>query len=85
MNHFMLVMFGTPIPPGETYDSFEVPNGELGFHLVSDGSGKPYRVRVRPPSLYNYQAYPQLIEGAMVADMAAVLGGLNIIAGELDR
>jgi NADH-quinone oxidoreductase subunit C/D len=85
MNHFMLVMFGTPIPRGETYDSFEVPNGELGFHLVSDGSGRPYRVRVRPPSLYSYQAYPQMLEGVMVADMAAMLGGLNIIAGELDR
>ena len=85
MNHFMLIMFGTPIPRGETYDAFEVPNGELGFHLVSDGSGRPYRVRVRPPSWYAFQAYPQLLEGAMVADMAATLGGLNIVAGELDR
>jgi NADH-quinone oxidoreductase subunit C/D len=85
MNHFMLIMFGTPVPAGETYDAFEVPNGELGFYMVSDGSGKPYRLRVRPPSWYQYQAYPQLIEGAMVADMAAALGGLNIVAGELDR
>ncbi len=85
MNHFMLVMFGTPVPAGETYDSFEVPNGELGFYLVSDGGGKPYRVRVRPPCFYVYQAYPQLIEGSMVADMAAALGGLNVVAGELDR
>jgi len=85
MNHFMLVMFGLPVPAGETYDSFEVPNGELGFYLISDGKGKPYRVRVRPPCFYTYQAYPQLIEGCMVADMAAVLGSLNIVAGELDR
>lgn len=85
MNHFMLVMFGVPVPPGETYDSFEVPNGELGFYLISDGRGKPYRVRVRPPCFYLYQAYPQLIEGSMVADMAAVLGSLNVVAGELDR
>ena len=85
MNHFMLVMFGTPVPAGETYDSFEVPNGELGFYLVSDGGGRPYRVRVRPPCFYAYQAYPQLIEGSMVADMAAALGGLNVVAGELDR
>ncbi len=85
MNHFMLVMFGTPVPPGETYDSFEVPNGELGFYVISDGSGHPYRVRVRPPCFYLYQAYPEIIEGSMVADMAAVLGSLNVVAGELDR
>jgi NADH-quinone oxidoreductase subunit C/D len=85
MNHFMLVMFGTPVPPGETYDSFEVPNGELGFYIISDGSGRPYRVRVRPPCFYLYQAYPEIIEGSMVADMAAALGSLNVVAGELDR
>ena len=85
MNHFMLVMFGTPVPPGETYDSFEVPNGELGFYIISDGSGRPYRVRVRPPCFYLYQAYPELIQGSMVADMAAALGSLNVVAGELDR
>ena len=85
MNHFMLVMFGVPVPPGETYDSFEVPNGELGFHLISDGRGRPYRVRVRPPCFYIYSEYPHLIQGAMVADMAAVLGSLNVVAGELDR
>jgi len=85
MNHFMLVMFGTPVPAGETYDSFEVTNGELGFYLVSDGKGKPYRLRVRPPCFYIYQAYRQMIENGMVADMAAILGSLNIVAGELDR
>ena len=85
MNHFMLVMFGTPVPAGETYDSFEVANGELGFYLISDGKGKPYRVRVRPPCFYIYQAYVPMIENGMVADMAAILGSLNIVAGELDR
>jgi NADH:ubiquinone oxidoreductase subunit D len=49
MNHFMIVMFGVQVPQGETYDCFEVANGELGFYVVSDGTGKPYRVRVRPP------------------------------------
>jgi NADH-quinone oxidoreductase subunit C/D len=85
MNHFMLVMFGIPVPAGETYDSFEVANGELGFYLISDGKGKPYRVRVRPPCFYLYQAYVPMIEQGMVADMAAILGSLNIVAGELDR
>ena len=69
----------------ETYDSFEVTNGELGFYIISDGKGKPYRVRVRPPCFYIYQAYRQMIENGMVADMAAILGSLNIVAGELDR
>ena len=85
MNHFMLVMFGTPVPAGETYDSFEVANGELGFYVVSDGKGKPYRLRVRPPCFYIYQAYTAMIENGMVADMAAILGSLNVVAGELDR
>jgi NADH:ubiquinone oxidoreductase subunit D len=85
MNHFMLVMFGVPVPAGETYDSWEVPNGELGFYVVSDGGGKPHRARVRPPCFYLYQAYPSMIEGRMVADMAAILGSLNVVAGELDR
>jgi NADH-quinone oxidoreductase subunit C/D len=85
MNHFMVVMFGVPVPAGETYDSWEVPNGELGFYIVSDGGGRPYRARVRPPCFYLYQAYPSMIEGSMVADMAAILGSLNVVAGELDR
>ncbi len=85
MNHFMIVMFGTPVPAGETYDSFEVTNGELGFYLISDGKGKPYRLRVRPPCFYIYQAYTSMIENGMLADMAAILGSLNIVAGELDR
>ena len=78
-------MFGVPVPAGETYDSFEVANGELGFYLISDGRGKPYRVRVRPPCFYMYQAYAPMLVGRMVADMAAILGSLNVVAGELDR
>lgn len=85
MNHFMIVMFGTPVPAGETYDSFEVPNGELGFYLISDGKGKPYRLRVRPPCFYLYQPYVHIIKDGMMADMAAILGSLNVVAGELDR
>jgi NADH:ubiquinone oxidoreductase subunit D len=85
MNHFMLVMFGVPVPAGETYDSFETPNGELGFYLISDGRGKPYRLRVRPPCFYIYQAYSPMLEGRLMADMAAILGSLNVVAGELDR
>ena len=68
-----------------SYHSLESPNGELGFYIVSDGGPCPYRVRVRPPSLINYQCFPKLVEGHLIADLVAALGSLNIIAGELDR
>lgn len=85
--HFKLTMEGHgPEPPvGEVYSSTEVPNGELGFYIVSDGSRHPYRVRVRPPSLLHYALFPKLITGHMFSDVVSVLGSLNIIAGELDR
>jgi NADH dehydrogenase I D subunit len=85
--HFKLTMEGHgPVPPaGEVYASTEVPNGELGFYIVSDGSRHPYRIRVRPPSLIHFAMFPKLIKGHMLSDVVAVLGSLNIIAGELDR
>lgn len=85
MNHFVLIYEGIKVPRGEAYSAIESPNGELGFHLVSDGSGRPYRVRVRPPCFPIFSSFPRLIEGAMLADAVAALGSLNIIAGELDR
>jgi NADH dehydrogenase I D subunit len=75
-----------PIPPkGEIYSATEAANGELGFYLVSDGKGLPYRLRIRPPCFIYYQAFDKLCRGLMIADIIAVLGSLNIIAGELDR
>lgn len=87
IHHFKLIMsgHGISVPKGEIYSSTEAPNGELGFFIVSDGGDTPYRVRVRPPSLVNYQAFPDLVRGLLVSDVIAVLGSLNIIAGELDR
>ncbi|MBU6429108.1 MAG: NADH-quinone oxidoreductase subunit D, partial [Cyanobacteria bacterium REEB65] len=85
MNHFKLVFEGTKVPAGEAYDAYEAANGELGFYVVADGSGKPYRNRCRPPSFFAFAAFPDMIEGHMVADAIATLGGINIIAGELDR
>ena len=87
IHHFEVTMEsrGIRAPKGEIYSATEVPNGELGFFIVSDGGRCPYRVRVRPPSLINYQAYSKLLEGSMLSDSVAVLGSLNIIAGELDR
>ncbi len=85
MNHFKLVMHGIVPPEGESYVGTEAANGELGFHIVSDGTAKPYRIKVRPPCFMLFSAFGELIRGGMIQDAIAVLGSLNIIAGELDR
>jgi NADH-quinone oxidoreductase subunit C/D len=85
MNQFKLVIDGVKVPQGEHYGSYEAANGELGFYIVSDGSGTPYKVKVRPPSFYHMSAYPKIIENYQVADAIMTLGSLNIIAGEMDR
>ena len=85
MNQFKLVIDGVKVPAGEHYSAFEAANGELGFYIVSDGSGTPYKVKVRPPSFYHMAAYPKIIENYQVADAILTLGSLNIIAGEMDR
>ena len=87
IHHFEKIMSnrGFEPPVGEVYGANETANGELGFYLVSDGGNKPYRARTRPPSLINYQCFPQLVVGHRISDVIAVLSGMNIIAGELDR
>jgi NADH-quinone oxidoreductase subunit C/D len=83
--HFKLVFEGMKVPVGEIYSASEGGNGELGYYVVSDGSPRPYRIKVRPPCFPLFEAFPKLVEGGMVSDAIAVLGSLNIIAGELDR
>jgi NADH-quinone oxidoreductase subunit D len=83
--HFKLVMEGFKPPPGEVYHYTEAGNGELGFYIVSDGSGTPYRVRVRPPCWYNLQASREMIIGGMIADIIPTFGSINMIGGECDR
>ena len=83
--HFKLVFEGVKVPAGEIYSYTEGANGELGYSLVSDGSGFPYRVKVRPPCFPLFAAFENIIKGGMVSDAVATLGLLNIIAGELDR
>ncbi len=85
MNHFKLIYEGILPPPGEVYGYTEAANGELGYYIVSDGQKHPWRVMVRPPCYNIYQAFPHMIRGGMLADAIATIGGLNVIAGELDR
>jgi NADH-quinone oxidoreductase subunit D len=87
MNHFELVMWswGIKIPAGEGYTAVEGGNGELGFHVVSEGGDGPYRVRCRPPCLFIMAALPKLLVGTMIADIVPTFGSVNMIAGELDR
>jgi NADH:ubiquinone oxidoreductase subunit D len=85
MNHFKLVYEGILAPPGEVYGYSEGANGEVGFYIVSTGKKFPWRVKVRPPCFNIYQAFPQMIKGHLLADAVALIGGLNVIAGELDR
>ncbi|OGR88322.1 MAG: hypothetical protein A3J74_03220 [Elusimicrobia bacterium RIFCSPHIGHO2_02_FULL_57_9] len=87
MNHFEMIMWnwGIKIPAGETYFAVEGGNGELGFHIVSSGADRPYRVRCRPPCLNPMAALPQLLNGGYVADIIPTFGSVNMIAGELDR
>ncbi|HHX40395.1 MAG TPA: NADH dehydrogenase (quinone) subunit D [Armatimonadetes bacterium] len=83
--HFKFVTEGIRPPAGEVYRPIEGPKGEIGFYLVSDGSPRPLRCRVRPPSFINLQALPKICEGRLVADLVAILGSIDIVLGEVDR
>jgi NADH-quinone oxidoreductase subunit D len=72
-------------PVGDVYHSIEAPKGELGVYLVSDGTGKPYRMRIRPPSFINLQSLKRMSIGHLVADVVALIGTLDIVLGEVDR
>ncbi|MFQ5961822.1 MAG: NADH dehydrogenase (quinone) subunit D [Candidatus Methylomirabilales bacterium] len=85
IHHFLLFSHGFNVPPGEAYVPVEGPKGEVGFYVVSDGTNKPWRVKLRPPSLVNIQVLPKLIEGHMVADAVAIVGSIDFVMGEADR
>lgn len=85
MHHFKIIMEGIQVPAGEVYLAVEGGNGELGFYIVSDGGGRPYRVRVRPPCFIAMSAFHEMIGGYMVADIVPTFGMINMIGGECDR
>jgi NADH-quinone oxidoreductase subunit D len=85
IQHFKLIMEGAKIPAGEVYSYTEGGNGELGYYLVSDGSGTPYRVRIRPPCFQITGGLHRLIEGRMLSDIVPTFGALNMIGGECDH
>jgi len=85
IRHFKIMAEGFKVPRGEVYASVESPKGELGFYVISDGTNKPFRMRIRPPSFINLGALPKIIEGQMIADAVAAIGSIDIVLGEIDR
>ena len=83
--HFKIVTEGFRVPAGEVYQAVESPRGEMGYYVVSDGTSRPYRVKVRSPSFANLQALPKIAAGRMVADLIACIGSIDIVLGEIDR
>jgi NADH-quinone oxidoreductase subunit D len=85
IHHFKQVMEGVPAPVGEVYFPIEGPKGELGYYLVSDGTAKPVRWRVRPPAFINLAALPKMAEGHLLSDLIAINASVDIVMGEVDR
>ena len=85
IHHFKLFTEGLKPPVGEVYNAIEGARGEMGFYVVSDGSGKPYRFHMRAPSLYNLQALPKMAKGYLVSDLVAAIGSIDFVLGEVDR
>ena len=85
IHHFKLFTEGYRVPAGNVYTAVEAPKGEFGVYLISDGSNKPYRCKIRAPGFSHLQAMDYLIKGHMLADVPAVLGSLDIVFGEVDR
>lgn len=85
INHFKLVMDGPQVPAGDVYVAHEGANGELGFYLVSDGSGTPYKLHCRAPSFVHMGGVHKMLEGHQLADIVPTFGSINMIGGECDR
>ena len=85
IQHFLIYSQGFNVPAGEAYVPIEGPRGEHGFSIVSDGTNRPYRIKLRAPSFYACQGLPKLIIGGMIADVIAVIGSTDVVMGDVDR
>src|SRR3990172_7722743 len=85
IHHFKMVTEGVKVPAGEVYQAVESPRGELGYYVESDGGSRPYRVKIRDPSVVKLQALPRMMEGGLVADAVAVIASVDPIMGGVDR
>jgi NADH-quinone oxidoreductase subunit D len=85
IHHFKVVSEGFRVPPGDVYQAVESPRGELGYYVVSDGGNRPYRIRTRPPSMYNLQVLKAIGRGGLIADLVVTIGSLDPVFGEVDR
>jgi len=85
IHQFKIGCGGFSVPKGEVYASVENAKGELGFYIVSDGSSRPYRFRIKSSCFINLSALPEIVKGSMIADVVAVIGSIDIVLGEIDR
>jgi NADH-quinone oxidoreductase subunit D len=85
IQHFLIYSQGFTVPAGEAYVPVEGPRGEHGFTVISDGTNRPYRIKLRAPSFYACQALPRAIVGGMIADVIAVIGSTDVVMGDVDR
>jgi len=85
IHHFIIVTHGVRVPKGEVYVGTEVPKGELGFYIVSDGTTKPYRLKIRSPSFVNMGAFDHMARGYLISDVVTIFGTYDVVMGECDR
>ena len=85
IHHFLIIQDGIRPPKGEVYQCIEAPKGEMGFYIVSDGSNKPFRLKVRGPSFINLSACDKLSRGRLLSDMIALIGTMDIVLADVDR
>jgi NADH-quinone oxidoreductase subunit D len=85
IHDFMLINIGIDPPVGEVYQAVESSKGELGFYIVSDGTGQPWRLKIRSPSMSNLQSLPMMLKGGMISDIVAVIGSMDPVMGEADK
>jgi NADH-quinone oxidoreductase subunit C/D len=85
IHHFIIVTHGVRVPKGEVYVGTEVPKGELGFYIVSDGTTKPYRMKIRSPSFVNMGAFDHMARGYLISDVVTIFGTYDVVMGECDR